>query len=102
MTYKKGLIKARILQIVSCSSFPVTVGYVHQTSGYPLSTIKDIMKRLELDRCVERCSFRSEGIYPIPYRIGSAGKSPKYFYIFREFEGERKLRYFNEIGLIEQ
>ncbi|EMR74251.1 hypothetical protein MBGDN05_00681 [Thermoplasmatales archaeon SCGC AB-539-N05] len=100
MTYKKGLIKARILQIISYSSFPVTVGYLHYTLGYPLSTIKDTVKRLEVDRCVERCSFRSEGIYPIPYRVGSAGKSPIYFYVFREPEGERKLSYFKKVGLI--
>ena len=100
MTYKKGLIKARILQIIFCSSFPVTVGHIYRTSGYPLSTIKNTMKRLELDRCIERYSFRSEGINPTHYRIGEKGKSPKYFYIFREPEGERKLRYFNKIGLI--
>jgi hypothetical protein len=100
MTYKKGLIKARILQIISYSDFPVTVGYLHYTLGYPLSTIKDDVKRLEVDRCVKRCSFRSKGIYPMPYRVGERGKSPKYFYILREPEGERKLCYFKKVGLI--
>lgn len=100
MTYEKGLMKARILQTISCSNFPVTVGYIHQMLGYSLCNIKNNLKQLELDRCVKRCSFRSEGINPSHYRIGARGKSPTYFYVFRESEGTRKLCYFNKIGLI--
>jgi hypothetical protein len=98
MKYKKGEIKAHILMTME-DEFATTVPMIEALTMYSKSTIKDSIRHLISERCIEKIRFKDEDLDPQDYRTNEQGRMPKYFYRLKP-AGEKKLRYFKEKGLI--
>jgi len=98
MKYKKGEIKANILMAID-REYYTTVPAIEAETMYPKSTIKDTIRHLISERCIVKIRFKDEDLNPQEYRTSEQGRMPKYFYELKP-AGEKKLRYFRDIGLV--
>jgi len=98
--YEKGKTKAKILNALSDTSRPVTIGRIIEETNLPRSTVKDCLSRLIIERSVVKKKFSEEDINPLDFRISEMGKSPRYFYILKYPAGWRKLQYFIDKRMI--
>jgi len=98
--YKKGILKARILQGIYLSDSPATISWLEGATGYPLSSVKDCVARLVVERCIERRKIKWDGMEPTDFKLYPLGRSPMFYYMIRD-RGLQKLRYYADIGLIE-
>jgi len=98
MKYKKGEIKAHILMTME-DEFATTVPMMEALTIYPKSTIKDTIRHLISERCIEKFRLKDEDLDQQEYRTNDKGRVPKYFYRLKP-AGEKKLKYFKEKGLI--
>ena len=91
--YQKGEHNAKILETLCNASGPVTARHIQDATLFSISTVKNCLQKLCMQKRVEKHSFKKEQRDPIEYKTYEKGKTPKYYYRITQ-KGQEMLKYY--------